>query len=76
MRLLYTIGPPRSEHLTSYELRYAPLFHAGQGFSFPCDEAGEVDMNALSERARTNYLFARAMVGRELSTPRVCVVQA
>lgn len=28
-------------------------------------------MDQLSEAARNNYLFARAMVGRELATPSV-----
>ena len=54
---------------TQFELRFQSLFDSGRGFSFPCDPAGHVDMNGLSERARNNYLYARAMVGRELSVP-------
>jgi hypothetical protein len=30
-----------------------------------------VDLDELSENARNNYLYARAMVGRELATPAV-----
>jgi hypothetical protein len=30
-----------------------------------------VNLDALSDRGRNNYLFARAMVGREFSTPDV-----
>lgn len=63
--------PPRA---LIRELRYQSLFREGRGFSFPCDERGGVDLDALSERARNNYLFARAMVGRELATPEVRVV--
>mgnify|MGYP002260649805 CR=1 FL=1 len=33
--------------------------------------AGRVTLDALSERARANYLYARAVVGREFATPRV-----
>jgi hypothetical protein len=28
-------------------------------------------MDALSDRARTNYLYARAVIGREYATPAV-----
>jgi len=30
-----------------------------------------VELDALSERARSNYLYARAVVGREFATPAV-----
>jgi hypothetical protein len=58
---------------TEFQLRFQSLFDAGRGYAFPCDEEGHVDLNSLSERARTNYLYARAMVGREVATPAVCV---
>jgi hypothetical protein len=56
---------------TQFELRFQSLFNSGRGFSFPCDPAGRVDMDHLSEKARNNYLYARAMVGRELAVPAV-----
>jgi hypothetical protein len=56
------------------ELNYQPLFRGGRGFSFPCDDQGRVNLDVLSARARNNYLFARAMVGRELAAPEVRVV--
>ena len=52
-----------------FELRFQSLFDAGRGFSFPCGPTGQVDLDGLSERARNNYLYARAMVGRELAVP-------
>ena len=52
-----------------FELRFQSLFDSGRGFSFPCDPHGQVDLDGLSERARSNYLYARAMVGRELAVP-------
>jgi len=55
----------------AYELRYASLFNVGRGLSFPCDGQGRVDLDALTERARENYLYARAVVGREYATPSV-----
>jgi hypothetical protein len=55
----------------NYELRFESLFQAGRGLAFPCDAQGGVRLDALSERARQNYLFARAVVGREYATPIV-----
>ncbi|HXD39057.1 MAG TPA: hypothetical protein VN649_00735 [Ramlibacter sp.] len=52
-----------------FELRFQSLFDSGRGYAFPCDGAGHVDLDGLSERARNNYLYARAMVGRELAVP-------
>lgn len=57
-------------------LRFRSLFQQGRGFSFPCDPAGRVDLDGLSDRARNNYLYCRAMVGRELELPTVEDAQA
>ncbi len=54
-----------------YELRFQSLFNEGRALAFPCDAAGHVDMDSLSERARFNYLYARTVVGREFATPAV-----
>ncbi len=54
-----------------YELRFRSLFDEGRGYAFPCDARGRVDMDALSDRARNNYFYARTVVGRELATPAV-----
>jgi hypothetical protein len=52
-------------------LRFRSLFNEGRGLVFPCDDAGRVDMNTLSEQALGNYLYARTVVGREFAAPRV-----
>ncbi len=54
-----------------YLLQFLSLFQLGRGYAFPCDAQGRVDLDLLSERQRSNYLRARAMVGRELSGPEV-----
>jgi hypothetical protein len=54
-----------------YELRFRALFSEGRGWSFPCDATGHVDMDAMSERARNNYMFARAVIGIEVAAPCV-----
>ena len=55
----------------NHQLCFRSLFHSGRGFAFPCDPRGQVDLDQMSERARNNYFYARAMVGRELSVPAV-----
>ena len=54
-----------------FQLRFQSLFQQGRGFAFPCDAKGQVDLDHMSERARNNYFYARAMVGRELTVPAV-----
>jgi hypothetical protein len=55
----------------SFVLHFSSLFHAGREFAFPCDEQGLVNLDAMPARIRNNYLYARAMLGREFAWPRV-----
>ncbi|HEY2979468.1 MAG TPA: hypothetical protein VGJ35_16010 [Burkholderiaceae bacterium] len=57
-----------------YELRFTGLFDRGHGFAFPCDAAGHVDLDKLSDLVRRNDLYARAVVGREFSIPIIALV--
>lgn len=54
-----------------YELRFRSLFNEGRALAFPCDAGGHVELDRLSDRARNNYLYARAVVGREFAAPAV-----
>jgi hypothetical protein len=69
--------PAMSSHMShtegsaSFEIRFQSLFNEGRGLAFPCDAGGRVNLDALSDRGRNSHLFARAMVGREFSTPNV-----
>jgi hypothetical protein len=54
-----------------HEIRYQSLFKEGRALCFPCDAQGHVPLDLLSERARENYLYARAVVGREYAFPVV-----
>ena len=60
---------PAAASLTACQLRFESLFQFGRALAFPCDDRGQVELDALSDRARDNYLYARAVVGREFSTP-------
>ena len=53
------------------ELRFRSLVQEGRGFAFPCDAVGCVELDRLSDRERHNYLYARAVVGREFAVPAV-----
>lgn len=54
-----------------FELRFESLSHPGRALTFPCDASGCVELDGLSDPARCNYLYARAVVGREFATPSV-----
>lgn len=56
---------------TGFEIRFQSLFNEGRALTFPCDAEGHVEMDALSDRARNNYLYARAVVGREFAAPAI-----
>jgi len=56
---------------TGFELRFESLFHPGRALAFPCDARGRVELDGLSDPARRNYLYARAVVGREFANPSV-----
>jgi hypothetical protein len=54
-----------------FVLRFESLSQPGRTLDFPCDRNGRVDLDALGEVERSNYLFARAVVGRGVSAPMV-----
>ena len=57
--------------VSGFRLCFWSMYHTGRGYVFPCDAQGQVNLNALSEKALNNYLFARGVVGREFLTPAV-----
>jgi hypothetical protein len=63
--------PAMNSTMTQFELRFQSLNESSRSFAFPCDPKGLVNMDQLSDRTRNNYLYARAMVGRELAVPAV-----
>ena len=60
-------GAPRP----AYELRFGSRSGERPAFCFPCDVQGHVDMDGLGDRARNDYLFARAVIGRDFLAPEV-----
>lgn len=66
---------PSLQAAAMFEVRYLPLTSDQRSLSFPCDGGGHVDLNALSKRALSDYLFARALVGRIYGPPQIGSVQ-
>ena len=56
---------------SGFEVRFQSLFKPGRALSFPCNAQGQVQLDSLSDRARDNYFYARAVVGREFAYPSV-----
>ena len=54
-----------------FELRFQSLFDESRGYAFPCDAGGHVDIDALSDTLRLNYLYARTLIGRDFRCPAV-----
>lgn len=54
-----------------YELHYPSLHEPAEDLRFPCDDHGVVNLDSLSDREKSDYLFARAVVGRDFDLPRV-----
>jgi len=72
-------SPEIPNELVKFTLR--PIFQVRIAFpgagprpplgGLPCDALGHVDLNALDERERDNYLFVRACIGRDYDNPKV-----
>jgi hypothetical protein len=64
-------SPPIAADAGAYELRFESLFRPGRALAFPCNARGQVELDTLSEPALLNYLYARAVVGREFAMPAI-----
>jgi hypothetical protein len=64
-------APLAREPAHRFELCFHALDDQHCAFTFPCDAAGRVDLDALSDQARRDYLYARALIGSLLARPAV-----
>ncbi|MDM0030502.1 hypothetical protein QTI27_38860 [Variovorax sp. J31P216] len=58
----------------AFELRFQSLHERSPALIFPCDREGQVDLDGLSDRSRSNYIFAKAMRGRAYAWPIVWAI--
>jgi hypothetical protein len=61
--------PPPARGRASIELRFVHRRNERKSLALPCSAAGRVDLHALDERKRNEYLFARALMGRDYAFP-------
>jgi hypothetical protein len=54
---------------TRYELRFTDLSTGRCEYAFQCNKTGLVDIDELTDRRRTDYFYARSMVGKKFSAP-------
>ena len=52
-------------------IRFQSLKDERLALEFPCDAEGRVELDRLRDKARDDYLFARAVVGGEFRRPAV-----
>ena len=64
------------QQMPGYELWFHPIHRAQQTLSFRCDAHGRVDLDELSERGRTEYFYARTVVGVEFMPPALHLIGA
>jgi len=65
--------PPHEAPEARLALRFVPRGRGVRCLTFACNAEGHVEMDRLSERERVDYLFARALRGRDY---RLDVVKA
>ena len=67
--MTHRIFPASVHRPASVELRFEHRGNDRKSLAFPCDAVGRVDLDALDERSRNEYLFARALMGHDYSFP-------
>ena len=56
---------------STHLLHFEPLTAGDAGLDIPCDPQGRVGLDALGEKLRNDYFFARTLIGRLFAAPTV-----
>ncbi|NRF71685.1 hypothetical protein HLB44_32325 [Aquincola sp. S2] len=67
---------PPADTATAAQLQFLPRAAGRRLLAFPCNPSGQVEIDLLSAQARNDYLFARALRGRDYAFPIVVQVAA
>lgn len=59
--------PTQATHLLHFE----PLTAGEAGLDIPCDPQGRFGIDALGDKLRNDYFFARTLIGRLFAAPTV-----
>ena len=65
------VGALPAEPGLTHLLHFEPLSAQGAGLDIPCDPQGRVGLDALGDKLRNDYFFARALIGRLFAKPTV-----
>jgi hypothetical protein len=52
-------------------LHFEPLTAGEAGLDIPCDPSGRVGLDALGDKLRNDYFFARTLIGHLFAAPTV-----
>ena len=63
-----------AEGQPTHLLHFEPLTAGDAGLDVPCDPQGRVGLDALTDRLRNDYFFARTLIGRLFARPTVLLV--
>ncbi len=63
-------GTPAAAQAT-HLLHFEPLTAGDAGLDIPCDPCGRVGLDALGDKLRNDYFFARTLIGRLFARPTV-----
>lgn len=64
-------GSAPSSSVHAFEIRFRSRQLRGRTLAFPCDAAGNVDLDSLDDEGKRDYLFARIMCRRDCIDPEV-----
>jgi hypothetical protein len=66
---------PETPSQPTHLLHFEPLTAGDAGLDVPCDPQGRVGLDALTEKLRNDYFFARTLIGRLFAAPTVRLAQ-
>ena len=66
-----TQSPGRAAAEATHLLHFEPLTVGEAGLDIPCDPQGRVGLDALGDKLRNDYFFARTLIGRLFAAPTV-----
>lgn len=69
--LSQTKAASRKAEPATHLLHFEPLTVGDAGLDIPCDPNGRVGLDALGEKLRNDYFFARTLIGRLFAAPTV-----
>jgi hypothetical protein len=62
---------PGESETATHLLHFEPIGATGAGLDIPCDPQGRVGLDALGDKLRNDYFFARTLIGRLFARPTV-----